>query len=78
MWISLLAHAGGCVPSFRSGCIHPILGLNRLLAMVTVGLLSARVPVRQMGVLPAAFVVFMAAGGLLGLVWAPGDRAAVE
>ena len=67
-----LAHAGHDQSSFEIGFLHPIHGLDHLLAMVAVGLLSARMDVKKMWTLPAAFVGMMAAGGLLGTVWATG------
>jgi len=78
MWSALLAHAGEHVNSFEVGFFHPIHGLDHLLAMVTVGFLSARLSAKYMWTLPAAFVVFMAAGGLLGLVFAPQGLTAFE
>jgi len=53
-----------------SGVQHPLLGLDHLLAMITVGLLSARMTTKHMWSLPAAFVGMMACGGLIGLAWA--------
>ena len=78
MFMSLLAHAEAHASSFEVGFLHPIHGLDHLMAMVTVGFLSARMSPKQMWTLPAAFVAFMAAGGLLGLVFAPQGLAAFE
>ncbi len=64
------AHAGHDHSSFITGFQHPIYGLDHLLAMVTVGLLSARMAAKRMWTLPLAFVGMMACGGLLGLAWA--------
>ena len=74
----LLAHAGHDVSSFDAGFMHPLHGLDHLLAMVTVGLLSARMKPRQMWTLPAMCVTFMLIGGLLGLVWQSDGVAALE
>lgn len=76
--LALLAHAGHDVSSFNVGFMHPLHGLDHLLAMVTVGLLSARMTPRQMWTLPAIFVAFMLAGGLLGLVWRSEGVTALE
>ncbi len=73
-----LAHAGHDQGSFGVGFLHPLHGLDHLLAMVAVGLLSARMDVKKMWTLPAAFVGMMAAGGLLGLVWAAGGLTVFE
>lgn len=78
MLLTLLAHAEGHATSFATGFLHPIHGLDHLMAMVTVGFLSARMSAKQMWTLPAAFVAFMAAGGLLGLVVAPEGLTAFE
>ncbi len=76
---SALAHAdGGGGSSFSTGFTHPLHGLDHLLAMVTVGLLSARMDAKRMWTLPCAFVGMMAAGGLLGLVWASEGLTAIE
>jgi len=72
------AHTGHEHNSFLTGFEHPIYGLDHLLAMVTVGLLSARMAVRHMWTLPLAFVAMMAAGGLLGLVFASEGLTAFE
>lgn len=63
------AHPGHDHSSFLAGFEHPLYGLDHLLAMVTVGLLSARMAAKRMWTLPLAFVGMMACGGLLGLAW---------
>lgn len=64
------AHTGHDHSSFMTGFQHPLYGLDHLLAMVTVGLLSAKMAAKRMWTLPLAFVGMMACGGLLGLAWA--------
>lgn len=64
------AHAGHEQNSFITGFQHPLFGLDHLLAMITVGLLSARMKADRMWTLPLAFVGMMACGGLIGLAWA--------
>jgi urease accessory protein len=49
------------------GFLHPILGLDHLLAMVTVGLLSAQLGGRAIWSVPTTFVSVMAVGGGLGV-----------
>lgn len=73
-----LAHSGHSHNSFGSGFMHPIHGLDHLLAMIAVGLLSARMQTKRMWTLPAAFVGMMAVGGLLGTVWGGGGIALFE
>lgn len=50
-----------------AGFLHPLLGLDHLLAMVAVGLLSAQMGGRAIWTVPAAFVGVMVIGGILGL-----------
>ena len=71
-----LAHPDHNENSFYTGFMHPIHGLDHLLAMIAVGLLSARMDTKKMWTLPVAFVVMMGLGGLLGTVWG-GDGLAV-
>ncbi len=64
------AHEAGSLPygSFMGGLIHPVLGPDHFLAMVSVGVLSAQMGGRAIWTVPATFVSVMAIGGLLGLV----------
>ena len=50
------------------GFLHPLLGIDHLLAMLTVGLLSAQLGGRAIWTVPATFVAMMAVGGVLGLI----------
>lgn len=50
-----------------AGLLHPLLGLDHLLAMVTVGLLSAQLGGRARWAIPGAFLASMLIGGLLGM-----------
>lgn len=54
-----------------SGFLHPILGLQHLLAMVAVGLVSAQLGGTAVWKVPATFVVAMTLGGILGIVSVP-------
>ena len=78
MLTTVLAHAGDGAGSFGVGFMHPLHGLDHLLAMVTVGLLSARMTPKHMWTLPAMFVAFMFLGGMLGLVWGSDGVTALE
>lgn len=49
------------------GFLHPLLGMDHLLAMVTVGMLSAQLGGRAIWTVPATFVGVMAVGGILGI-----------
>jgi urease accessory protein len=52
--------------SFLSGLTHPVLGFDHLLAMVSVGILSAQMGGRAIWTVPGTFVTVMGFGGLLG------------
>jgi len=54
-----------------SGFLHPLLGLDHLLAMVAVGFLSAQMGGRAIWTVPAAFVGVMAIGAILGIAGIP-------
>lgn len=62
-----LAHVGRGSGAM-AGFLHPILGLEHLLAMVTVGLLSAQLGGRAIWTVPATFVGVMAIGGVMGIL----------
>lgn len=61
------AHALMGDGGFWAGLLHPVLGIDHLLAMVSVGILSAQLGGRAIWTVPAAFVTFMVVGGLLGM-----------
>ncbi len=54
--------------SFFGGFFHPVLGLDHLLAMLSVGIVSTQMGGRSILTVPGTFVVFMAVGGLIGRV----------
>lgn len=64
----VLAHDGSNVPigGFLVGLIHPVLGNDHLLAMLSVGILSAQIGGKAIWTVPATFVGVMAVGGVLG------------
>ena len=65
----LFSHEAQSLPygPFLSGITHPVLGLDHLLAMVSVGMISAQIGGRAIWTVPATFVIVMFFGGLLGL-----------
>jgi urease accessory protein len=68
-----LAHEGASLPygSFLGGLLHPVLGPDHFLAMVSVGILSAQMGGRAIWTVPATFVAVMALGGLAGWLGLP-------
>ena len=60
------AHTGA-LGGFQAGLSHPVLGLDHLLAMISVGVVSAQLGGRAMWLIPSTFVLVMAIGGLLGM-----------
>ncbi len=69
-----LAHAHaqtGAVSGMATGFMHPITGLDHVLAMVAVGLWGAQLGAPAMWLLPVTFPIVMAIGGLLGLLGVP-------
>ena len=66
--MGLLAHTGHGLDGIWGGLIHPLTGLDHLLAMVAVGILAAVVADRRVAwATPAAFVGGMVLGGVLGI-----------
>lgn len=62
------AHTGvGITNGFMPGFLHPITGLDHVLAMVTVGLLAAQLGGLARWLVPLSFVFPMALGGVLGV-----------
>lgn len=76
--MSLYAHVGGHGQSgFHSGLMHPVHGLDHLLAMVAVGILAVFWSGWRRWVLPLTFMSSMVVGALLvplvtGVVWVEG------
>ncbi len=64
-----LAHPGlpGHPHDVASGFLHPLGGLDHVLAMVAVGLLAAQLGGRALWLVPASFVAAMAAAGVAGM-----------
>lgn len=56
----------GLTASFEQGFLHPITGVDHLIAMVAVGLLSGVLGGRAVVTVPALFVTFLLVGGVFG------------
>lgn len=52
---------------FMSGLKHPVLGFDHLLAMLSVGILSAQMGGKAIWTVPSTFVFVMLIGGIIGL-----------
>jgi urease accessory protein len=62
------AHPGvGPAVGFSHGFLHPLGGVDHILAMVAVGAIAARIGGRALWMVPAAFMAMMAVGGVLGM-----------
>lgn len=69
-----LAHGGGAgeaAGGFAAGFLHPVLGIDHVVAMVAVGLWGAFLGQPAIWLLPVVFPLVMAFGGLLGLLGVP-------
>jgi urease accessory protein len=54
-------------PGFIHGFLHPLGGVDHILAMVAVGLFAARLGGRALWLVPASFVTAMAMAGVIGM-----------
>ena len=63
------AHEANSLPygPFLGGITHPVLGFDHLLAMISVGMISAQIGGKAIWTVPFTFVVVMFFGGLIGL-----------
>ena len=66
-----LAHTGGVAGGFLSGVTHPLFGVDHVVAMVAVGLWGAFLGAPAIWLLPIAFPLVMAFGGMLGILGMP-------
>ena len=77
--VAMLLYAGvaeahiqkGEAAGFLSGLQHPISGLDHVLAMIAVGLWGAQLGAPAIWLLPVAFPMVMACGGMMGLLGVP-------
>lgn len=62
------AHVGaGDTSGFAHGFMHPVTGIDHVLAMVAVGVFAYQLGGRALWLVPGTFVLVMAAGGALGM-----------
>lgn len=62
MMNSAYAHSSG----ESTGWLHPLSGMDHLLAMISVGAWSSQIGGKAIWIVPSAFVFFMFTGGLIG------------
>ena len=63
-----VAHTGaGATDGIVHGLMHPVTGLDHVLAMVAVGVLAAFIGGRALWLVPTSFVAAAALGGVLGV-----------
>ncbi|MEO0442540.1 MAG: HupE/UreJ family protein [Pseudomonadota bacterium] len=67
----VLAHEFAQGSGFIAGLSHPVLGFDHLLAMISVGILSAQIGGKAIWTVPSAFVGLMLIGGILGIQGIP-------
>ena len=61
----------GAAVGFLTGFSHPISGLDHVVAMIAVGLWGAQLGAPAIWLLPVAFPMVMAVGGMLALIGVP-------
>ncbi len=66
--LPLAAHEGGSAAGLINGLLHPVTGLDHVLAMVAVGIWGAQLGAPAIWVLPVTFPMVMALGGMAGLL----------
>jgi len=69
--IALAHEEAGQATGFISGLVHPVSGFDHVLAMIAVGLWGAVLEPPAIWVLPVAFPLVMALGGMMGLLGFP-------
>src|SRR5579862_4241679 len=61
----LAPHSHG--EGLQAGLLHPLLGIDHLLAMIAIGILAARMGGRAIWLVPSTFVACMTIGGIAGM-----------
>ncbi len=65
----ITGHIGfGPVSGIEAGFLHPISGLDHILAMVSVGILGAQLGGKSIWLIPLSFISMMVAGASLGIL----------
>ena len=67
MAVGAEAHPGHGATGFIAGLVHPLTGLDHMIAMVAVGLFAARLGGKAIWMVPLSFVGLLALGGAWGM-----------
>jgi urease accessory protein len=65
--VPAFAHTDQAAGGFLAGLLHPILGVDHFLAMLSVGIVSAQLGGRRIFTVPTTFVAAMVLGALAGI-----------
>jgi urease accessory protein len=65
------AHAGHGAHGFAAGLLHPLTGIDHLVALIAVGWWSAATRTRQVWIVPFGFALALLAGAIFGIARAP-------
>ncbi len=68
---ALIAHPGHGQAGFTAGLLHPLTGLDHLLAMLAVGMLAVRCGGKALWLVPLTFMSCMLVGGFLAYAGVP-------
>ena len=62
------AHSGNVMIGFSDGLLHPVIGLDHLIAMISVGVISAQIGGFVIWLVPGLFVLGMLIGSTLAML----------
>ena len=65
---SVSANAGNIIIGFSDGLLHPVIGLDHLIAMISVGVISAQIGGFAIWFVPGLFVLGMLTGSTLAIL----------
>lgn len=62
------AHEGNIMVGFFDGILHPVIGIDHLIAMISVGIISAQIGGLSIWLIPSLFVFGMLLGSIISLL----------
>ena len=65
---SVSAHSGNVIIGFSDGLLHPVIGFDHLIAMISVGVISAQIGGFAIWFVPGLFVLGMLTGSTLAIL----------